>query len=307
MSIIDDDRIKKIASMAEKEKQAVSKNWNVESIFQKLNEIIIGNNSYKKSLSYSISRYLDDNNQRSHIIVFGPSGTGKTYLLEESLPSFEIPYHIVDTSSLVPSGYSGNTLKSSLEDFFKHNNSASNRSIIVLDEFDKLSEKANGGDTHKSHSIQGELLTLIQGKKEGIIDTRNSLWILLGAFAYTDEMKTIPPTLSKNKLLNYGFKNELLGRITLETITDIPSVEDVVRRIANDKNLSKFIDSLEKDGWKIDFNDDAFLYLALKAQEPEYGMRIIPSILGALSIYIVHDIPKGSFVITKEIMEKVIE
>ncbi len=261
-------------------------------------------------LASCLASYIGEAKQRNHLLVFGPSGTGKTYLLEQTLPDFGLPYVVIDSSSLVPSGYEGNTLTKSLTEFYGSNMRASERAIIVMDEFDKISEKANGGDTHKSHSIQGELLTNVQGKKEGAIDTRNSLWVFLGAFAYSDEMKQNPPKMVKNDLLKYGFKNELLGRITRDTITDIPTIEDVVKRVVKHPSLISFMNEMKNEGFDpIDFEDEAVLYLAEAAQDPRYGMRIIPSILGMIKDEVVFDksIQKGSFIVTANLVKKIKE
>ena len=246
MSEFDEDRIKRIVALAEKAKEQDTKHWNAQSIFERLEKAIIGNERYKKSLAVCLADFIGESKIRNHLLVIGGSGTGKTYLLEQCLPDFGLPYKIIDASGLVPSGYKGNTLQESLEEFFRSNMTASRQCVIVLDEFDKISERANGGDTHKSHSIQSELLTLIQGKQEGGIDTRNALWILAGAFAYADEMKAHPPRLAKNDVLKYGFKNELLGRITKLTMTEVPSVDQVVRRVAKDKVIAAFMKSLSR-------------------------------------------------------------
>ena len=304
MAVFDEARIKRIAALAEQETAVEAKNWNAESIFQRLEEAIIGNQRYKKSLAICLADYVGASAIRNHLLVAGTSGTGKTYLLEQCLPDFNLPYFIIDAAGLVPSGIKGNTLAESLGMFFSSNMTACRKCVIVLDEFDKISEKANGGDTQKSHSIQSELLTLIQGKQEGAIDTRNALWILAGAFAYSDEMKSKEPKLSKNDLLKYGFKNELLGRITKLTMTEVPTVEQVVRRVAKDKLILSFSVDLKVMGYDVEFADDAFLKLAMAAQNPAFGMRIVPTVIAELKEQIVFGGQKGSILIEAAMIDK---
>lgn len=305
----DESRIKKIVGLSEESKQQEEKKWTPKEIFKKLDEIIIGNSRYKQTLSSCLAGYLDEKVQRDHLIVFGPSGSGKTYLIEKVLPVLGIAYHTIDSSSLVPSGYSGNTLKDSLEDFFKTNVAASKRSIIVMDEFDKISEKSNGGDIHKSHSIQSELLTLIQGKKEGSVDTRNALWIFLGAFGYTDEMKSNPPKIKISDLLKYGFKNELLGRITRDTMTSLPTIEETVNRLVTHPTFLSFFDQLSREGYEVDFEDRAILELAKMGQSPEFGMRAIPRFLGVIKDEIIFsdEYKVGQVEVSYEKFEKIKE
>jgi ATP-dependent Clp protease ATP-binding subunit ClpX len=307
MTEFDDDRIKRIVALAEKAKESERVNWNTESIFERLDRVIIGNERYKKSLSVCISDYISESMVRNHLLVAGPSGTGKTYLLQQCLPLFGLPFHVIDASSLVPAGIVGNTLKEDLETFFKNNTAATRACVIVLDEFDKISEMANGGHREKSQSLQSELLTLIQGKQEGGIDTRNSLWIFLGAFSYADEMRLKTPKLAKSDLLKYGFKNELLGRIVKTTMTDIPSVEDVVRRVANDKLIESFLSDLASMGYRVDFQDEAFLELALAAQNPHFGMRIIPTLVAELKENIIFTFNKGDVLISSKMVKEAIQ
>jgi ATP-dependent Clp protease ATP-binding subunit ClpX len=308
--VYDQARIKKIAAMMDASKQDQKKTWTATAIFERLDSAIIGNERYKKALASCLSSYLAEAKIRNHLLVFGPSGTGKTYLLKQTLPDFGLPYVVIDSSSLVPSGYEGNTLTKSLTEFYGSNMTASERAIIVMDEFDKISEKANGGDTHKSHSIQSELLTNVEGKKEGCIDTRNSLWIFLGAFAYSDEMKQNPPKMVKNDLLKYGFKNELLGRITRDTITDIPTIEDVVGRVFKNPAFLTFLEEMKVEGFDpVDFEDQSLLLMAQAAQDPRYGMRIIPTLLGLVKDEMIFNKnqAKGPLLIKAETIKKLYE
>lgn len=304
MAEFDENRIQKIVALAQNENKKKQQNWNAKSIFSRLDQAIIGNDKYKKSLAICISDFIGASKLRNHLLVVGPSGSGKTYLLEQCLPDFGLPYCMIDASSLVPSGYQGNTLTDSLDNFFKMNIIASTKCLIILDEFDKVSEKANGGDIFKSHSIQSELLTLIQGKQEGSIDTRNALWILAGAFSYSDEMKGNTPSLAKNDLLKYGFKNELIGRITKIVNTELPTVEQVVRRVAKDKIIVGFLSDLKQLGYDTDFKDEAFLKLAMAAQSPVFGMRIIPTVISDLKEHIIFECQKGTILIEPEMIEK---
>jgi len=304
MAEFDDERIKRIAKLVDEQNKKDIANWNAESIFERLDSAIIGNETYKKSLAVTLANYLAPERRRDHLLVTGPSGTGKTYLLEQTLPDFGLPYIVIDTSSLVPSGYKGTSLNELLTPFFSSGQNPGKGAVIVLDEFDKISEKANGGDTHKSHSIQGELLTLIQGKKEAGIDTTQSLWILLGAFAYSDEMKRPPYKISKTDMLKYGLKNELLGRITKVTSTEMPTTEQVLKRIIHHASFKAFLSDMKRDGFDIDFEDLALLELSKAAQEPSFGMRIIPSILSFLQEKITFGGKKGTITVTSaEIIE----
>lgn len=303
MANFDDERIKRIAKLVEEKNKETVLHWNAENIYQRLDKAIIGNSLYKKSLAVTLANYLAPVRRRDHLLVTGPSGTGKTYLLEQTLGDFGLPYIVIDISSLVPAGYKGISISEHLTPFFASNPDAVKGCVIVLDEFDKISEKANGDDSLKSQSIQGELLTLIQGKKEAGIDTTQSLWILLGAFAYTDEMKAPPYKISKPDLIKYGFKNELLGRMMKITSTEIPTTEEVLKRIIHHASFTAFVEDLKRDGFEVDFEDEALLEMAFSAQNTTFGMRIIPSILSRLQEEIIFSGKRGAILVTKSDIE----
>ena len=271
-----DDKISEVLKIMAEKNGANEKDWTPTAIYEKMDNKIVGNENYKQSLALSLSGYLGKNNQRQHLLVVGPSGTGKTHLIKKLLPVFGIPHIIIDASSLVGPGYKGTTLESLLEDFFKSNMHAAKKCIIVMDEFDKVSEKAG---SNWGHVLQNELLSLVEGNQKGSIDTRNSLWIFLGAFAYTDEMKRAVPKIQDTDLLKYGFKNELIGRIQSFVMTDIPTQEQLLKRILQSDELLAFHSDLESEGRQVEFTPHGLAELVTMIQRPEFGMRILSKIL----------------------------
>lgn len=183
----DEERIQRIVELA-KQKSENEKSLSPKDLFDQLDALIIGNNNYKKSIAIALADFLKKTSEKNHLLVVGPSGSGKTYLLEKALPTLKIPFYIIDCASLVPSGYKGKSLQETIE-FFLNGLPANTKNIIILDEFDKISTHANGGDDFKSQSLQSELLILLSGASEGKMNTKNTLWILAGAFAYAEESK----------------------------------------------------------------------------------------------------------------------
>ncbi len=275
----DDETLKRLTAKYQAAQVDANTKWNAKSIFDEMDKIIIGNRNYKEALAVTLSDYLGPKSIAHPMLITGPSGTGKTYLLKQILPLLKIPYKIIDAASLVGAGYAGTTLMASLEDFYKSNMMASKKSILIIDEFDKISDKVGN---NWCHQIQSELLTLIEGRQEGAVDTRNTLWLFAGAFAYTDEMKRNPPQLSDRDLLKYSFKNELLGRIHSFVMTDIPTPEELIKRVLNDGQFKSFYDDCANEGKKVHFEDDALLEMIMTVQRPEFGMRMLSKILIAL-------------------------
>lgn len=271
-----DDQVEEILKLMNEKQGQIDREWTSMAIFQQMDGKIVGNDNYKQALSLSLAGYLGKNQQRQHMFVVGPSGTGKTHLIRKLLPTFGIPHLFIDSSSLVGPGYQGTTLEGLLEDFFKSNAQASKKSIIVMDEFDKVSEKAGN---NWANVIQNELLSLVEGAQKGSIDTRNSLWIFLGAFAYADEMKRANPKMTDTDMLKYGFKNELLGRIQSFVMTDIPSQQELLLRILNSDDLNNFHTEMEGEGKKVKITNAGIAEIVVLVQRPEFGMRMLSKIL----------------------------
>lgn len=72
MAEFDEERIKRIVALAEKAKEGEKKNWTTESIFERLDQAIIGNERYKKSLAICIAGFIGDAMERNHLLVTGP-------------------------------------------------------------------------------------------------------------------------------------------------------------------------------------------------------------------------------------------
>lgn len=295
-----DDQVDEILKIMNEKQGVIDKEWTPTAVFEQMDKKIIGNENYKQALALSLSGYFGKKQQRQHMFVVGPSGTGKTHLIRKLLPVFGVPYIVIDSSSLVGPGYQGTTLGELLEEFFKSNMQASKKAIIVMDEFDKVSEKAGN---NWANVIQNELLSLVEGNQKGSIDTRNSLWIFLGAFAYTDEMKRANPKIKDTDLLKYGFKNELLGRIQSFVMTDIPTMQELLLRILNSEELTHFHAELEAEGKSVKFSNEGIAELVGMVQRPEFGMRVLAKILYALKKNLIFKNADKEIIITPDMLK----
>jgi ATP-dependent Clp protease ATP-binding subunit ClpX len=129
---------------------------------------------------------------------------------------------------------------------------------------------------------------------------------MLGAFAYTDEMKTVPPKIVKQELMKYGFKNELLGRIMTVTQTDIPTPEEIIRRVARDRSVEAFVTDLTALGYVVQISDDAVLEIAAATQNPNFGMRVVPALVVQLKQHIVFQCPKGEVTVSRSMVKEIL-
>ncbi|QUC20816.1 uncharacterized protein UV8b_05057 [Ustilaginoidea virens] len=106
---------------------------------------------------------------KSNLLLVGPTGVGKTYILETLSKQVRIPFAICDCNSLTQAGYIGQDVETCIERLLIEANydiKATEYGIIVLDEFDKLSRRDSPtGRDVGGEGVQQALLKLIEGTK----------------------------------------------------------------------------------------------------------------------------------------------
>ncbi|KJZ78862.1 hypothetical protein HIM_01635 [Hirsutella minnesotensis 3608] len=117
---------------------------------------------------------------KSNLLLIGPTGVGKTYILETLSKKIKVPFSICDCNSLTQAGYIGQDVETCIERLLVEANydiKATERGIVVLDEFDKLArrESPTGRDVG-GEGVQQALLKLVEGTKVtiNVKDSRSS-------------------------------------------------------------------------------------------------------------------------------------
>lgn len=161
---------------------------------------VAAHNHYKRLLIYKESDF-DKNKKldKTNIMLIGPTGSGKTYMVKHLAEFLGVPYYIADATSLTSAGYVGKDVDSVIEGLInnaKDNYDAAGTGIIFIDEFDKIARRTDGSGRRDvgGEGVQQALLKLIEGSQVEIersngfgkvrfqIDTSNIFFIVGGAF-----------------------------------------------------------------------------------------------------------------------------
>jgi ATP-dependent Clp protease ATP-binding subunit ClpX len=186
-------------------------------IKQHLDQYVIGQDSAKIVLSVAIANHYkrinnsdkDTEIEKVNILMFGPTGSGKTLLARSVARYLDVPFVIADATSLTEAGYVGDDVESLISRLYAASDydvARCQRGIIFVDEIDKISRRSESASITRDVSgegVQQALLKLVEGTKCKIvpqggrkhpsgetveIDTSNILFIAGGAFVGLDNI-----------------------------------------------------------------------------------------------------------------------
>ena len=240
-----------------------------DEILSRLNKWIIGQDRAKNAVAVAmwkqqLRRDGESNLPGAHLLLYGPTGCGKTAIVQAAAEIVGLPFISFDATTLTETGYRGRDADDIIKDLFvKHSNSHGlEYAVVFIDEFDKIAATAeNEYRAENNRGTQSTLLKLLEGRDAGsgekMISTKNMLFIFGGAFQrlYTSKNKrtrraigfdteytetcAAPEDISVHDLVSYGIEPELLGRIH-QCIPVEQLTEDAFRRILLEAEGSTF-------------------------------------------------------------------
>ena len=231
----------------------------------KLDEYVVGQEYAKKVMSVAVYNHykrvatdsMDDIEiEKSNMLMIGPTGSGKTYLVKTLARILDVPLAITDATSLTEAGYIGDDIESVVSKLLAAADNDVERAeqgIIFIDEIDKIAKKKTSSQRDVSgESVQQGMLKLLEGSEVEVpvgansknamvplttVNTKNILFICGGAFPDIEEI--IKERLQKKTSM--GFNSELkdtyehdenlLSKVTVEDLRKFGMIPEFLGRL----------------------------------------------------------------------------
>ncbi len=231
----------------------------------KLDEYVVGQEHAKKVMSVAVYNHykrvatgtMDEIEiEKSNMLMIGPTGCGKTYLVKTLARLLDVPLAITDATSLTEAGYIGDDIESVVSKLLaaaENDVERAEQGIIFIDEIDKIAKKKNTNSRDVSgESVQQGMLKLLEGAEVEVpvgansknamvplatVNTKNILFICGGAFPDLEEI--IKQRLNKKTSIGYGAElrdkydkeKNILNRVTVEDIKKFGMIPEFIGRL----------------------------------------------------------------------------
>ena len=231
----------------------------------KLDDFVVGQEYAKKAMSVAVYNHykrvatdtMDDIEiEKSNMLMLGPTGCGKTYLVKTLARLLDVPLAITDATSLTEAGYIGDDIESVVSKLLAaadNDVEKAERGIIFIDEIDKIAKKKNTNQRDVSgESVQQGMLKLLEGSEVEVpvgansknamvplttVNTKNILFICGGAFPDLD--KIIKERLTKQAAIGFNAElkdkydrdKKILEKVTIEDLRNFGMIPEFLGRL----------------------------------------------------------------------------
>lgn len=230
-----------------------------------LDEFVIGQEKAKKVMSVAVynhyKRVFSSSEdgidiEKSNMLMIGPTGSGKTYLVQTLAKLLDVPLALTDATSLTEAGYIGDDIESVVSKLLAAADNDVERAehgIIFIDEIDKIAKKKNTNQRDVSgEAVQQGMLKLLEGSDIEVpvgansknamvplttVNTRNILFICGGAFP--DLAEIVKERLNKKSSMGFQadlkdkFDNDpnLMSKVTMDDLRTFGMIPEFLGRL----------------------------------------------------------------------------
>jgi len=292
-----------------------------EKIVKHLDQYVIGQSDAKKLLAVAvynhykrIGKKLDVEIQKSNILMIGPTGSGKTYLVRHLAKLLDVPFTQADSTTLTEAGYVGDDVDMILGNLVTAANgdiAKAQQGIIYIDEIDKLATTNGNSRDVKGEGVQQSLLKMLEGSVMQInpqggkknpqgpladIDTTDILFICGGAFggitdtqnkrkplgfAVSKEIEEEKKDVLPKQIIKYGMIPEFVGRLPIIAKLELLKPKELYRILTEPKNslVRQYQALFDLDNIELEFTDEFLLGIAERSFNDGIGARGLRSIM----------------------------
>jgi ATP-dependent Clp protease ATP-binding subunit ClpX len=297
-----------------------------------LDDYVVGQDRAKTTLSvavynhikstYEKNEYSDKVIKKNNILLIGPTGVGKTCLIEVLSGFLGLPFVIEDSTSMTEAGYTGQNVEYMVERLAEaagFDKDETEKGIIFVDEIDKKAKPSHDYTRDVSgEGVQRSLLKMAEGKTVKVsymegekkkvlnIDTSGILFVFVGAFSGLEEvimrrlnnkglgfgakvMKNVQrqtqlEQVCAEDLVRYGLIPELVGRMPIVSVLHDLGVDDMfnILKFTKKSPILQYQRLFDMSGCKLDFTDEALSAIAEKVIKLGGGARNLSGVIQTL-------------------------
>ena len=290
-------------------------------IKKKLDEYVIGQDYAKKVMSVAVYNHYkrvsadakilgDVEIEKSNMLMIGPTGSGKTYLVKTLARILQVPLAITDATTLTEAGYIGDDIESVVSKLLlaaDNDVEKAEHGIIFIDETDKIAKKKETRSRDVSgESVQQGMLKLLEGSEIEVpvgatsknamvpqvtVNTKDILFICGGAFPDLEDIIKTRLNKSSSMGFNADLKDKYVGvqagSAALGLLKEGGDQEDLAKTFADLQEYADYntafaelqagtVDAVAMDigvaKYQIESRDDGYEILDEKLNSEQYAI-----------------------------------